>query len=68
MQKQYFNKRVHHFNINDVVHTVIITDIEKILNYIYEIEDIKLQRKELEKYLNFIFGIYQESAKKVALK
>ena len=38
------------------MHTVIITDIEKILNYIYEIEDIKLQRKELEKYLNFVFG------------
>ena len=36
-QNQYFNKRVHHFNINGVSHTVIITDIDKILDYIYEI-------------------------------
>ena len=38
------------------MHTVIITDIEKILNYIYEIKDEKKQRKELEGYLRFIFN------------
>ena len=46
-QNQYFNKRVHHFNINGVSHTVIITDIDKILDYIYEIKDLKLQRIEV---------------------
>jgi len=56
MQNPYFNKRVHHFNINDVMRTVIITDIEKILNLIYEIKDEKKQRKELERYLRFIFN------------
>lgn len=54
-QNQYFNKRVHHFNINDVMHTVIMTDIDKILDYIYEIKDLKLQRIELDKYLKAIF-------------
>lgn len=55
MQNQYFNKRVHHFNINGVMHTVIMTDIDKILDYIYEIKDLKLQRIELVKYLKAIF-------------
>ncbi len=54
-QNHYFNKRVHHFNINDVMHTVIMTDIDKILDYIYEIKDLKLQRIELDKYLKAIF-------------
>ena len=56
MQNPYFNKRVYHFNINDTPRTVIITDIEKILNLIYEIKDEKKQRKELEGYLRFIFN------------
>ena len=56
MQNPYFNKRVYHFNINDTPRTVIITDIEKILNLIYEIRDEKKQRKELEGYLRFIFN------------
>lgn len=64
-QNHYFNKRVHHFNINDVMHTVIMTDIDKILDYIYEIKDIKLQRKELEKYLNFVF--LEENMEKVKM-
>ena len=56
MQNPYFNKRDYHFNINDTMRTVIITDIEKILNLIYEIKDEKKQRKELEGYLRFIFN------------
>lgn len=56
MQNPYFNKRVYHFNINDTMRTVIITDIEKIINLIYEIKDEKKQRKELEGYLRFIFN------------
>jgi hypothetical protein len=56
MQNPYFNKRVYHFHINDIMRTVIITDIEKVLNLIYEIKDEKKQRKELEGYLRFIFN------------
>ena len=54
-KNNFFDKRVHHFNINGVSHTVIITDIDKILDYIYEIKDLKLQRIELDKYLKAIF-------------
>lgn len=54
-KNNFFDKRVHHFNINGTPRTVIITDIDKILDYIYEIKDLKLQRIELDKYLKAIF-------------
>ncbi|MDY0386947.1 MAG: hypothetical protein RBT65_07445 [Methanolobus sp.] len=54
-KNNFFDKRVHHFNINDTPRTVIMTDIDKILDYIYEIKDLKLQRIELDKYLKAIF-------------
>ena len=54
-KNNFFDKRVHHFTINKVMHSVIMTDIDKILDYIYEIKDLKLQRIELDKYLKAIF-------------